>query len=311
VSRSRFAGRRALAGAAAAVMLAAAGLALAGAASAADVIPADPAVGGTLFLANGNDGTDYPSGATIGWNDPVIALPAPGDQTNRLVAPPGTESVVTFVGPQGRESDPTSWNATAPWELTPPGQWLADVTPYHLISPGTGNPSGTNATAAVGGDYSLGLAYLQDGGRHVVPGGLYFVHIHLTGNAVPDQATYTWQPVQATGPAADPSSSPTSGAATTNPTGLLSFVAALGSGPSAPLGTLTVGDGGTSGSASSWTVTVSTGPGPSRGPGSGAGAEAEARTLATGSGGSTAVDTAPAIPATSGAATITLTVVSG
>ena len=73
MSRPRFAGRRALARAAAAMTLVAAGLAGAGAASAADVVPADPAFGGTLSLATGNDGTDYPTGATIGWNDPVPA----------------------------------------------------------------------------------------------------------------------------------------------------------------------------------------------------------------------------------------------
>ena len=305
MSRPRFARRRAVVGAAAAVMLAVVGLTGAGAASAADV--ADPSFGGTLYLTNGNDGTDYPAGATIGWNDPVIALPAPGDLENRLVAPPGTESVVTFVGPQGRESDPTSWNATAPWELTSPGQWMADVTPYHLISPGSGTPSGTNATAAVSGDYSLGLAYLQDGGLSVVPGGLYYVHIHLTGNAVPDQATYTWQPVEATGAAVDPSSSPTAGAGTTNSAGLLSCVAPVDPGASGPLGTLTVAGGGTAGSTSAWTVTVSTGSEADAGTGS----DTDAWTVATGSGSITAVDTASAIPATSGAATITLTVVSG
>ncbi len=296
MSGPHLAGLRALVGAAMAVMLCAAGLAGAGAASAADVVPSDPAIGGTLYLANGDDGTDYPVGATIGWNDPVIALPAPGDQKNRLVAPAGTESVVTFVGPQGRESDPASWNATAPWELTPPGQWLADVTPYHLITPGAGSPSGTNATATVSGDYSLGLAYLKDGGLHVVPGGLYFVHIHLTGNPVPDKATYTWQPVQATGPAPAASTPGSSGTAAPA-AGLLSFVAPADPGVSGPLGTLTVGDGATSGSAPRWTLTVSTG--------------GDVRTLATGSGGATPVDTAHAVPATSRPTTVTLTVVSG
>jgi hypothetical protein len=267
-----------------ALVLAVAGLA-ATPASAADVVPKDPAIAGTLYLANANDGSGYAAGASLGWNDPVIALPKPGDLTNRLTAPAGTQSVVTFVGPQGRESDPASWDATAPWQYTAPGQWLADVTPYHLITPGPGTPSGTNATATVSGDYSLGLGYLDAGG-HVLPGGLYFVHIHLTGNAVPAKARYTWQSIEATGPAVAGGGSTAVAAA---PAGMLSFVA-----PATPGSTLLTVDGGTAGTAA-WTVTVSGGPG-----------GAPARTVATGSGAATKVDTS-AMPG----AGITLTVVGG
>jgi hypothetical protein len=156
----------------------------------------DGSFGGTFYLADADTMADIPVGQSLHWDQAVTALPAPGDQTNKLLAPKGTQSVVTFVGPVGHESDPTSWNATAPWEYSAPGQWLTDVTPYHLIVPGSGNPSGTNAMAAASGDYSLGLAYLADGGKRVVPGGLYYVHIHLTGNADPSQASYTWQPVK-------------------------------------------------------------------------------------------------------------------
>lgn len=272
-----------------ALAVAVTGLAGATPASAADVVPKDPAIGGTLYLANANDGTDYPAGATIGWNDPVMALPKPGDLTDRLTAPAGTQSVVTFVGPQGRESDPTSWNATAPWPYTAPGQWMADVTPYHLIRPGAGTPSGTNATATVGGDYSLGVAYLTDGGARVAPGGLYFVHIHLIGNAAPTKATYTWQPIEATGPEVAGGGS-TGGTAT--PAGMLSFVATSAS-SGGPLGTLSVG--GARSPAGTWTVTVSDG--------------GVTRTLATGSGAAAAVDTSHL--AASAGTTTTLTVVGG
>ncbi|HEY0119161.1 MAG TPA: hypothetical protein VGC04_10300 [Cellulomonas sp.] len=285
---------RALLVLAAALALVTGGLFTAVPASAADVVPADPAIGGTLYLADANDGTDFPVGASIGWNDPVMALPKPGDLSGRLVAPAGTQSVVTFVGPQGRESDPTSWNATAPWDFTPPGQWMEDVTPYHLITPGRGTPSGTNATATVSGDYSLGVAYLKDGGLHVVPGGLYFVHIHLTGNPVPDKATYTWQPIEATGPAVAGGGSVGVAGASGAPAGMLSFVATPASSGN-PLGGLTV-SGGTS-AAATWTVTVSGG--------------AATATLASGSGAATPVDTSHVPSPVSGAGRITLTVVGG
>jgi hypothetical protein len=272
----------------ASVALATAGLVGATPATAADVVPKDPAIAGTFYLASADDGSDYPVGATLGWNQAVMALPKPGDLTNRLTAPAGTESVVTFVGPQGRESDPTSWNATAPWGFTAPGQWMADVTPYHMVSPGRGIPSGTNATATVSGDYSLGVAYLKDGGQHVVPGGLYFVHIHLTGNADPNKATYTWQPIDPSGPAvAGGGSSPGAAAA---PAGMLSFTAGPGS-SGHPLGTLAVDGAGTQ----PWTVTVSS--------------NGSARTLAAGQGADTTVDTSSAGGATTSGNRITLTVV--
>lgn len=284
------------------VLVTAGAVAGASTASAADVVPADPAFGGTLHLADANDGSDHPVGATLHWDDAVIGLPAPGDLKNRIPAPPGAQSVVTFVGPQGREADPSSWDATAPWDLTPPGQWMPDVTPYHLIAPGTGSPSGTGATAATSGDYSLGVAYLQDGGLHVAPGGLFFVHIHVTGDAVPTAATYTWQPVEATGPArAAPSGS--TGAAEASD-GALAFVAPAVASDGA-VGALTVtgtaGGAGTGGGArhgvAGWTVVVSE---PGR-----------ARTLASGSAGPTTVDASGAVPTGATPTTITLTLVSG
>lgn len=294
--------RRASVAVAVALLVAGLGLVGAGAASAADVVPADPAFGGTFYLADANTLKDLPAGSSVGWDQPVTALPAPGDQKNRLTAPAGAQSVVTFVAPQGHETDMSSWNATAPWDLTPPGQWLADVTPYHLITPGVGSPSGTNALAHVSGDYSLGVAYLKDGGATIVPGGLYFVHIHLTGAATPEDAGYTWQPIRATGTA--PAGHGASTGAGSTDAGLLSFVSSAASGD--PLGTLTVGGPAASGTAAGsgsvatpgWTLTVSTG--------------ADTRTLATGSGAArTPVDTAGVTAGPSAGTTITLTLVSG
>ncbi len=260
-------------------------------ATAADEIPAAPSFGGTLYLANPDDETDYAVGASLGWNQPVVALPSPGDLEGRLPSPRGTESVVTFIAPQGREADVPSWDASAPWQITPPGLWLADVTPYHQIDPGQGTPSGTNATAIVSGDYSIGVAYLKDDGLHVVPGGLYFIHIRLTGNVDPNKATYTWQPVEATG---EPGTSTTPGGgsvASTVPQGLLGFTSSS-TPPGAELGGLTIGDSRNEADPG-WTLTVST-------------TADDTRTVVTGASG----DTPVAVPDAS-AMEITLTLVSG
>jgi hypothetical protein len=247
--------RRALAVGAASLVVLAAGLVGAGAASAADQIPAESSFGGTFWLADANTLSDFEAGQSVGWDQPATALPKAGDTENRLIAPPGTQSVVTFVAPQGSEADPSTWHATAPWELTPPGQWLADVTPYHLIVPGPGNPSGTNALAHAGGDYSLGVAYLKDGGQRVVDGGLFFVHIHLTGNADPEKASYTWQPVEASGTATAAPTPASSSAPGSVAGGLLSLTSSA-TPPDGSLGTVTVDDGRTS-SAPGWTLVVS------------------------------------------------------
>lgn len=247
--------RAAAAWAVPALLLALAGAGLAGATAAAadDEVPADPSFGGTFFLADADDLSDIAPGATVGWNDAVVALPAPGDQVGRLVAPPGAESVVTFVAPQGREADPTAWNASAPWALNLPGLWLQDVTPYHQVQPGTGTPSGVNATAAVSGDYSIGVAYLADAGLRVVDGGLYFVHIHLTGSTTPTEATYTWQPVRASG-VAPPAASPPEGGGSGGTRGVLSLVAPAAAGGDGTLPGLTVDDG--RDAAAGWTLVV-------------------------------------------------------
>lgn len=253
---------------------------------AADSVAADQYFGGTFYLASNEDGSDYAAGAALGWNDWVIALAAPGDLESRLLAPGGTDSVVTFIAPQGHESDPTSWNATAAWDFLAPGQLLPDVTPYHQIDPGSGTPSGTNATSAATGDYSIGVAYMKDGGQHLVAGGLYFIHIHLTGNSDPEKATYTWQPVQATGAPSASGSSGEGPTATQSVDGILALSALSASGATTPL---TIHDG--QGKAG-WSVTVATG--------------ADVRTLATGTVGDTQVD----IPATD-LLTVTITLVSG
>ncbi len=249
--------------------------------------------GGSFSLMDMNAYSDLPVGASVGWDDPVAAVVAPGDVTSPLVAPPGTGNVATFLAPQGREADVDAWNASAPWPLMTGGEVLSDVTPYHQITPGAGRPSGTNATAAVSGDYSIGVAYLDAGGRHVVPGGLYFVHIRLTGNADPYEARYTWEPVDE----ADVGSlAPLTVAGASEPSpGLLGFVSP-GTFDAGTPGGLTVQDGrGAAGSG--WTATASTDEG--------------TRTLATGAAGGVTVDVPDTAAAITASATLTLTVVSG
>lgn len=184
--------------AAGATTLALAGIGVLGvgvtAASAVDAIPDSPYFGGTFYLANGDSGEDYvPGTSALAWHEPAIALVAPGDLESSIPTPATATGVSTFIAPRGSEWNRDTWHAYADWPL---GQWLQNVTPYNQIVPGPGSPSGTGATAAVSGEYSIGWAYTINNGLTVIPGGLFYVHITLTGNAEPTLATYTYQPVE-------------------------------------------------------------------------------------------------------------------
>jgi hypothetical protein len=191
--------RRAFAAAVSAVALAGVGLVgVASAANAVDSIPSDPKVGGSFYLADGNTAADLtPGSSAIDWEQGLAALPAVGDWTNSVgPVPSGAAEVYDFLAPQGQESNISAWNAYTSSGIGATGQWLENVSPSQLLNGGTGTPSGQAAVAAAGGDYSLGIAYTTSNRNAVVPGGLFFVHIHVTAGSM-TTATFTYQPVKA------------------------------------------------------------------------------------------------------------------
>ncbi len=187
-------------GAGLALALAAAG---AGAAHAADQITPDQYFGGTVYLADGSTGEDIALDATLDYDYQPIGLPAVGDLDNKFPIPAGAETVRTFIAPQGQEAVVSKWNAYADIGLTPGGVYLPNMTPLNQVGIGSGTPAGTNAVKSAGGDYSIGLAFLKTNNLYVVPGGLYFIHIHVT----PGTGSYTYAQVSG-GTVVDPPAEP-------------------------------------------------------------------------------------------------------
>ncbi|HEY0119163.1 MAG TPA: Ig-like domain-containing protein [Cellulomonas sp.] len=190
--------------AAGATALAVAGLGLgigATAASAVDTVSGGPAFGGSFYLMNGNTADDITPGTSVmAWNgnEAPEAIPAPGDTSGRVggdATAIGATGLDYFLAPQGQEATKTAWNAYVAVPITGVGELNANLTPMGLLNPGQGSPAGQGAVAAAGGDYSLGLAYTKNSDVTVVK--VWYVHIHVTANANPQLATFTYQPVQA------------------------------------------------------------------------------------------------------------------
>lgn len=193
--------RRVFAASVTAAALAAMGVVAVGAtaASAADVIPPNSYFGGTTYLFDANAFTAVAPNATLAWDAPVDLVKDVNDYTAAYPVPAGAQAVYSFISKQGDEADSTKWNAYTGTQVIPGGQTIQPVTPYSITTVGQGTPSGTAAVAATSGPYSIGWAY-TDNTLHVIPGGLFFAHITLTGNVNPTLATYTWTPVEVSTP---------------------------------------------------------------------------------------------------------------
>ncbi|WP_291037582.1 hypothetical protein [Herbiconiux sp.] len=128
---------------------------------------------GPLFAASGADGTIYPKGTQLGFEDPVIARPDTVDINATFPGSPDTTIAKTFVAPRGQENDPSKWVA---WTDT----YLDDNKNMYLPVLSLGNQtSGNLSTVKAGGDFSLGFAFMKNNGLTVSDGGAYFTYINV------------------------------------------------------------------------------------------------------------------------------------
>lgn len=129
------------------------------------------------------------AGTALGWNRDVFASPTTsGDDS--FAVPSDATSVRTFIAPRGKESDLSQWNAYGPLGLTPSGISQPNLKPSGNTSAGANSVSGTNAVGMAGGDYSLGIAFMKDGGLQIVQ--TSFTFITVTANSNPNLATWTF-----------------------------------------------------------------------------------------------------------------------
>ncbi len=171
-------------------VLAAAALAIVPATAASAAIV--PTVGSAhpFYLISDEDGLQIAPGSVKGWNDSVLGSPEASDEdwNSNFPVPAGAGSVRTFISPRGQETNQAAWNASGPLALTPSGIQLPNLKPSGNTQPGTGSPSGSGAVANAGGDYSLGIAFLN--GSAVVEAS--FTYITVVANARPELATWTF-----------------------------------------------------------------------------------------------------------------------
>jgi hypothetical protein len=151
-----------------------------------------PTVGSAhpLYLTSGEDGSQIPAGSSQVWGADVFASPDPTDPDFNSVfaVPAGTTSVRTFISQRGHETEQAFWHAYGPLALTPSGILLANLKPNGNTSAGAATPSGANAVANAGGDYSLGLAFLN--GNTVIEAD--FTYITVVANPVASVAQWTF-----------------------------------------------------------------------------------------------------------------------
>lgn len=136
------------------------------------------------------DGNELASGAVLGWDDDVFGSPVASDPTfsHAFTVAESATAVTTFLSPRGKEYDTAAWNASGWLGLTPEGILLPNLKLSGNTTAGNGSPAGTAAVATNGGDYSVGIAFLD--GTTVIEAD--FIEIHVAAAADPVDATWTW-----------------------------------------------------------------------------------------------------------------------
>ncbi len=139
------------------------------------------------------DGAALAPEAALGWNDDVFGSPLASDPTfdHAFTVPASATAAATFLAPRGKEYETAAWSASGWLALTPEGVLLPNLKLSGNTTAGTGSPAGTVAVATTGGDFSVGIAFL-DGAKVIETD---FVEIHVTAAADPVDATWTWNTV--------------------------------------------------------------------------------------------------------------------
>lgn len=145
-----------------------------------------------VYLVSIEDGSAIVESTPLRWDADALGSPVETDETwsHPFTAPAGATTVVTFLSPRGSEHDPKAWNASGWLAITAGAVQSPNLKPFANTEAGTGTPAGAAAVATTGGDYSLGIAFLDDSARVVEAD---FVAITVTASADPSAATWTWK----------------------------------------------------------------------------------------------------------------------
>ncbi|MEN2737827.1 hypothetical protein ABCS02_08560 [Microbacterium sp. X-17] len=144
-----------------------------------------------LFLVGDEYGEELPAGTVRGWDQNVLGSPVVSDPsgTHSFAVPAGATAVATFISPRGQETNLKAWDAYGQLELIPAGVQMPNLKLSANTEAGSGSPSGTAAVAKTGGDYSLGIAFLNSSNQ-VVEADFTFITVVPDDTAA--KATWTW-----------------------------------------------------------------------------------------------------------------------
>lgn len=151
-------------------------VALAGA-SVTAALAAPPATVGSdapFYISDGGTGVALTPGATVLFDDDVAGNPDADNSsfTEAFTIPAGTANTYAFISPRTSERTKSAWNAyTIAGALTPA------VSLYGLVTNSTNTPGSANGVKAAGGNYSLGVAFVNAAGTVI---GASYTYIEVT-----------------------------------------------------------------------------------------------------------------------------------
>ncbi|MCA0216158.1 MAG: hypothetical protein LCH43_02255 [Actinobacteria bacterium] len=149
---------------------------------------ADPQPNGSIepyYVVSNDTGLAVAAGSTNAFNATVSGSPVADNSTfdQKFTGPAGSVAVWTFISPRGSETTRTQWNASSvsafnsgTTVLLPSANLSAQVT-----NNGAQNPGSANAVKAAGGQYSVGVAFLNSLGVVIEASYTYITVTPVTG----------------------------------------------------------------------------------------------------------------------------------
>ena len=158
------------------------------------------------YLVDGDEYTPLVEGATQQWETTTLAVPNTANLDQTFPGDSTATAAKFFVAPRGSERTVSAWKAWGDAGFKPGTKELLMPT-VSLVSLTAGDFAGLKLN---GGDYSLGVANMNNNGLNVAGGVAYYVWIHVNAGG-------TWT-FENTVPAAAPATAPTITTASLNAT---------------------------------------------------------------------------------------------
>lgn len=140
-----------------------------------------PTVGskGKYFIGDASNGDVYPAGTQFNFDDAYIGMVSdlPADIEATFNGTNDSTMVKSFIAPRGSERTPSAWVAWADGGFMPGTKNV--LYPSANLS---GQISGNQSTVRAGGNFSLGLAFMNNNGLNISADDVYYTYITVLPN---------------------------------------------------------------------------------------------------------------------------------